>query len=167
MAYHQRYIGHYDRYAPKVQVSIGFAANGIGSIHIFDGNMDAQKYISILGNHHLPAARRIFGNGHTFFLAHDNDKKHTARSVRQYLARRHIDVLPWPSKSPDLNLTESAWSHMTQIVQDISPTTAEELRAAIATAWQSIDNNYCQHLVDSMPSRLQAVIDANGWQTRY
>ncbi len=79
-AYQQRFIRHDDRFAPKVQVSIGFAANGIGSIHIFDGNMDARKYISILGNHHLPAARRIFGYRHSFFLAHDNNKKHTAKN---------------------------------------------------------------------------------------
>ncbi len=87
--------------------------------------------------------------------------------VCEYLTRRRIDVLLWPAHSPDLNLAESTWSHMTQIVQDISPTTAEELRAAIATAWQSIDNNYRQHLVDTYPGRLQAVIDADGWQTRY
>ena len=33
--------------------------------------------------------------------------------------------------------------------------------------WASIEEEIIDDLVISMPKRIQAVIDANGWQTRY
>ena len=39
-------------------------------------------------------------------LQHDNATSHTARSVRDFLQDRNVNVLPWPAKSPDLNPIE-------------------------------------------------------------
>lgn len=166
-AFSQRNLAINDRYAGKVQVSIGITPTGIASIHLFRENMNSAKYRDILRDHHLPGARRTFGIRCQWFFAHDNDRKHTSRLVRDYLRTARVRVLAWPAKSPDLNPVENVWSLLTQKVHDESPNTVDELEAAILRASQSIDVNVFRHLVDSIPTRLQAVIDADGWQTKY
>jgi hypothetical protein len=166
-AYEQCNVAINDRYAGKVQVSIGITSEGIASIHTFQENMNSEKYRDILRDHHIPGARRIFGIRQPWFFAHDNDRKHTSQLVRSFLAGARVRVLPWPAKSPDLNPVENVWSHLTQKVHDESPRTVDELEAAIHRAARSIDANIFHHLVDSIPNRLQSVIDAGGWQTQY
>jgi hypothetical protein len=43
----------------------------------------------------------------------------------------------------------------------------DALRAAIVAAWEAVDERYLTELLESMPQRCQAVIDANGSYTRY
>ncbi len=166
-AYAKKNLAVNDRYAGKVQVSISISAKGKGAIEIFEENMKAEKYISILRDSHLPAARRLFGVTRPWHLVHDNDRKHTAKSVRKFLQDQKVRVLPWPAKSPDLNLVENTWARLTSIVHDINPKNTEELRVAVRQAWDSLETDYLVHLVQSVPTRLQAVVDADGWQTKY
>jgi hypothetical protein len=42
-----------------------------------------------------------------------------------------------------------------------------ELRAAILAAWEAVDGAFLMGLLESMPARCQAVIDADGMHTRY
>ena len=42
-----------------------------------------------------------------------------------------------------------------------------ELIQATVTVWEEIEQEVLDKLVDSMPDRIQAVIDAKGWYTKY
>ena len=41
---------------------------------------------------------------------HDNAPCHTAKRVQSFMVDRGVDVLPWPSNSPDMNPIETLWA---------------------------------------------------------
>jgi hypothetical protein len=43
----------------------------------------------------------------------------------------------------------------------------DQLRTAITEAWNAVPESYLLELLESMPARCQAVIDADGKHTRY
>lgn len=50
-------------------------------------------------------------------LQHDNALPHIARVVRDFLAQKNIDVLPWPAISLYLAPIEHVWSEMQRRVR--------------------------------------------------
>lgn len=81
-------------------------------------------------------------------------------------------VLKWPSQSPDLNPIEHAWHYLKQrLARKPVPRNAEELAATsmetIKELWADEETAYCRKLIESMPRRCQAVIDAKGEATAY
>ena len=45
--------------------------------------------------------------------------------------------------------------------------TFDRLRSRVGETWDKIEGTYLRELVDSMPSRMRAVVDANGMHTRF
>ena len=56
----------------------------------------------------------------------DNAPVHTARVCRDFLRKNSVDVMPWPNRSPDLNIIENVWSYIGARVNemDVAPNTA-------------------------------------------
>ena len=99
---------------------------------------------------------------------HDNDPKHTAKSVQNWLAKK-FTVLKWPSNSPDLNPIEHLWNQVKRKLQDYEtiPTSCKELWERFQLEWNRIPLERCQALYESMPKRMEAVIAAKGGATKY
>jgi len=75
----------------------------------------------------------------------------------------------WPSNSPDLNPIENLWHVLRSNIRKRKrqPRNKEELISALREEWKKLDMNIVNGLVDSMPRRMQAVIEARGGPTHY
>ncbi len=88
-----------------------------------------------------------------WFLEHDNE----------------FTLLKWPPQSPDLNPIEHLWDVVEREIHimDVQPTNLQQLRHAIMSIWTKISEECLQHLVESMPRRIKAVLKAKGGPSRY
>jgi len=83
-----------------------------------------------------------------------------------HFQKRHIELLPWPAKSPDLNLIEEVWSMLKRNLKR-SYSDVESLEKDVKKAWKSLESTYIKTLYGSMGRRIQAVRDAEGGPTDY
>ena len=70
--------------------------------------------------------------------------------------------MDWPLQSPDMNPIENRWRDLKIAVRRYQPTSKAHLKAVLQDEWQRIAPERCQKLVNSMPSRISAVIRAKG-----
>ena len=143
-----------------------FAAHGVGILHLIDGIMDQHIYLDIVENCLLPSADLLFGRENWIFQQ-DNDPKHTARRVKDFITDNDIPTFGWPAQSPDLNPIENLWSILDKKLVNRKVNTTPELFKLLKQEWNKLTTNELERLVDSMPQRCQAVIDARGLPTKY
>ncbi len=80
----------------------------MGSLHVLEGTMNAERYIKALEQHILPSRQRLF-QGRPGVFQQDNAKPHTAAITTAWLRSRRVWVLNWPACSPDLSPIENIW----------------------------------------------------------
>ena len=81
-----------------------------------------------------------------------------------FFSDNNIAILPWPSKSPDVNPIENVWGLLSRRVyaEGKQFESKSELKASILHEWNAIDPEYLQKLVDSMKKRCLRVFKVNG-----
>jgi hypothetical protein len=102
---------------------------------------------------------------------------HTAKKVKKWFSDNGIEVMNWPPYSPDLNPIEHFWFPLNkgvyQVRSDIDSITGkddtvrDELFDALEEAWPLIGEQLMKGLIEGMPRRIQACLNAEGWYTKY
>ena len=95
-----------------------FSAAWTGSRVRIRGKMKGEKYREILDENLLQSAQDL-RLGRRFTLQQDNDTKHTAKTMQEWLHDKSLNVLEWPSQSPIKHL----WRDLKIVVQRRSAST--------------------------------------------
>lgn len=131
-----------------------------------EGNLNSNRYVrEVLEPEVVPFLQGIPGA----VFQQDNARPHVARIVRDFFSAQHIQLLPWPAYSPDMSPIEHVWDMVgRRLARDPRPTVSkDELWVRIQTIWNSLPQADIQHLFDSMPRRIEALIAARGGHTKY
>ena len=78
-----------------------------------------------------------------------------------------MEVLQWPSQSPDLNPIENLWKTLESKVHALRPSNLKELEVFTKEEWAKIPLELCQTLVNSYTNRLDAAIKNKGYAIDY
>ena len=144
-------------------------AQGVGRICRIEGNMDAPLYVQILDDEFVGSLRDLGINKKDIYFQQDNDPKHTSKLATTWFQKKKIDKLDWPSNSPDINIIKHVWDYLERRVRTRSPLPQNrvELWEALVEEWGQIEDEYITNLYESMPRRIQAVLEAKGGNTKY
>ena len=71
--------------------------------------------------------------------------------------------------SPDLNPIENIWAHMKHIIsKEYAHITSQKvMQEVVVSIWNDFEDSKWDHLIESMPERIQAVIKAKRGSTRF
>lgn len=142
--------------------------NGVGTITVIDGIVNAQRYIDILEAHLWPVVVRHFPEDN-YIYQDDNAPVHRARIVQDYKRENNIHSMVWPAQSPDLNIIENMWLRLKRELRngDRIYTTKLEVEAAVRRIWENTPVDYVQCLYRSIPRRILKVLRSKGYITKY
>src|SRR2546423_4117936 len=159
-----------------------FCSNKLGSIAFFDGIVNSDVYISVLQDELLPFIDALHTDDISgIVFQQDNAWPHTSKKTKEFLinsAMQHdFSIMEWPVNSSDMNPIEELWAYLktelhrqypdTQTLQG-SPTAIRRiLQERLLVVWWNINERILRDLIDSMPCRVQALIAAKGWYTKY
>ena len=104
-----------------------FSRSGIGNLCFIEGNMDRFLYREILRKNLLQSCQKL-GLENSFVFQRDNDPKHTAGLVKDWLKQKRIETLTWPLFSPDMNPIEHLLDELERRMKKHDPKNKEELK---------------------------------------
>jgi transposase len=146
-----------------------FSGQGLGAYEIFEERNTAAMMKTILDKHLMKSAT-IFTRQNPpqlWWFLWDNSPIHTATLIQHWLHNHGINCLPIPPYSPDLNPTEHLFADLARRVEQHFPQTKEQLKEAIKVEWANTDTTFLSRLTQSMPNRIKAIIENEGYATKY
>ncbi len=70
-----------------------------------------------------------------------------AKATKEWLKKKHIKVLEWPSQSTDLNPIENLWRELKVRVAKLQPRNLNDLERICKEEWDKIPPEMCANLV--------------------
>lgn len=174
-----RYIPR-DKNPTKVMVWAAISYDGRSSLHVFPAKtkVDSHEYQYCMQEALLPAIQDkeyLFPGGtpRKWVYQQDGAPCHTSNSTFAWL-EKHLpkgcsinDGGKWPAGSPDLNPIENLWNFFQNKVVEFQPSSFDQFKELLVDVWWDISQDYIRTLYNSMPRRIEAVLNSNGKMTKY
>ena len=155
-----------------------FISNVKGPLVPMEGRATANTYIELLETHLVPFMNTL--EEHRIIDAifqQDNAPIHKAHQTMNYLNQQAFQTMKWPPSSPDMNPVEHLWAISKKELFRRFPDTKDfpggpsvvkrALAERLSLVWADIDAEIMEKLVASMPRRVEALLAAEGWYTKY
>ncbi len=128
---------------------------------------NTTAYLSIVADHVHPFMTTVYPSSEGYFQQ-DNASCHKAQIISDWFLEHdnEFTLLKWPPLSPDLNPIEHLWDVVEREIRfmDVQLTNLQQLCDVIMSIWTKISEECFQHLVESMPRRIKAVLKAKAVQ---
>ncbi|CAJ0968613.1 unnamed protein product [Ranitomeya imitator] len=127
-------------------------------------DLKAAHKVRLLKKAHVQPCLK-FANEH-LDDSQDYDPKHTAKATKEWLKKKHIKIMEWPSQSPDLNPIENLWRELKLRVAKRQPQNFNDLEMICKEELTKIPPDTCANLIISYNKRLTAVLANKGFATK-
>lgn len=162
--FEQRYIADSENPAGRFTICVwmAFGKNFRRMHRIEQRTLNSEYYTATI----LPLIEDHVRN-HDLIFMHDNSSIHNSRASRHWCQTHNINLMEdWPPKGPDMNPVENVWGELVRRVRN-NPENRNQLWENVWEAFQEMEDDYFQNLLNSMPRRIAKVIEAEGRWTKY
>ncbi len=140
-----------------------FCWHTLGPFVPIEHRLNATAYLSIVADYVHPFMTTVYPSSDGYFQQ-DNAPCHKAQIISDWFLKHdnEFTLLKWPPQSLDLKPIEHLWDVVEREIHimDVQPTNLQQLCDAIISIWTKISEDCFQHLVESMPWRIKAVLKA-------
>ena len=114
-----------------------------------------------------PWVEEHYPNGNVF--EQDGVPSHTAPHTKVYFLSEGMDVLRWPSKSPDQNCIENIWGLLVRRVYQGNRQfyDIDDLKECLIYEWDSLSIAEVRNIIESMPRCVVECLANKGGLTSY
>ena len=131
---------------------------GATSLHIFKEPLKAGVYEGIIKSH-LEEMDQIYPEG--YYFQHDNSSVHKA--AEKEATKMGLEILDFPTYSPDLSPIENLWSTLKSAVAADSPKTEAQLIRSLRRNWEKVTTeNALKPYFEELEDRYLDCIECNG-----
>ncbi|QRV96417.1 Transposase [Ceratobasidium sp. AG-Ba] len=141
-----------------------FSWQGVGIGCRLLQNLTKEGYIDILENEFLRSLAALGLQEREVIFQQDNASSHKAHICLNWFEHHGVELMEWPSMSPDLNPIENMWAELKRRLGEYEtpPGGILELWDRVKSVWCGFDEEYYQKLIESMPKRMALVIKRKG-----
>ena len=139
----------------SIMVHVAVCKDRVLSMVEILGNMDSKYYCHMLETQVFPLINN-FNDKSSWVWQHDNAPIHNSSYTKTFFRNKSINLLSWPSRSPDLNIVENIFSFLEHKIyyEGQKYSSKDQLWSALDKAFTEIDKPYLKKLYESIKRRM-------------
>lgn len=150
-------VSQKDKWGGQIHIWWAFGYNTIYPPQVIEGTLNGDKYVKILQK----TLGKHYDNGNLFIQ--DKARCNISKKASKWLDDNHINYCKdWPTKGIDMNVIENVWGTLEQEKRAKDFSKLAPMKKFIISKMKKISIMAVRRYIDSMPLRMQAVIDKKG-----